>query len=158
MLAKALMFILGGIIISAAGTEHLKNMGDDQKVPLDRLDVFILALALVGIPPLSGFAGKVMIIRGGLDTGMLTLSLIGLASSFLVLYSLMKVFRLAFWGNEPEKELPKVNLKSASAVAAGLLVLVIAMGIGAEWVYTYVSQAGDILVSPGLYIEAVMKE
>lgn len=88
---------------------------------------------------------------------MLTLSLIGLASSFLVLYSLMKVFRLAFWGNEPETELPKVNLKSASAVAAGLLVLVIAMGIGAEWVYTYVSQAGDILVSPGLYIEAVMK-
>lgn len=27
MLAKALMFILGGMIISAAGTEHLKNMG-----------------------------------------------------------------------------------------------------------------------------------
>lgn len=129
-----------------------------RKYPLIGWMFFILALALVGIPPLSGFAGKVMIIRGGLDTGMLTLSLIGLASSFLVLYSLMKVFRLAFWGNEPEKELPKVNLKSASAVAAGLLVLVIAMGIGAEWVYTYVSQAGDILVSPGLYIEAVMKE
>ncbi|MEK4064223.1 MULTISPECIES: Na+/H+ antiporter subunit D [Paenibacillus] len=159
MLAKALMFILGGIIISAAGTEHLKNMGGMiRKYPLIGWMFFILALALVGIPPLSGFAGKVMIIRGGLDTGMLTLSLIGLASSFLVLYSLMKVFRLAFWGNEPEKELPKVNLKSASAVAAGLLVLVIAMGIGAEWVYTYVSQAGDILVSPGLYIEAVMKE
>ncbi|WP_342439610.1 Na+/H+ antiporter subunit D [Paenibacillus sp. FSL L8-0436] len=159
MLAKALMFILGGMIISAAGTEHLKNMGGMiRKYPLIGWMFFILALALVGIPPLSGFAGKVLIIRGGLDTGMLTLSLIGLASSFLVLYSLMKVFRLAFWGNEPEKELPKVNLKSASAVAAGLLVLVIAMGIGAEWVYTYVSQAGDILVSPGLYIEAVMKE
>jgi multicomponent Na+:H+ antiporter subunit D len=159
MLAKALMFILGGMIISAAGTEHLKNMGGMiRKYPLLGWMFFILALALVGIPPFSGFAGKVLIIRGGLDTGMLTLSLIGLASSFLVLYSLMKVFRLAFWGNEPETELPKVNLKSASAVAAGLLVLVIAMGIGAEWVYTYVSQAGDILVSPGLYIEAVMKE
>ncbi|MEK5236538.1 Na+/H+ antiporter subunit D [Paenibacillus sp. FSL L8-0470] len=158
MLAKALMFILGGMIISAAGTEHLKNMGGMiRKYPLLGWMFFILALALVGIPPLSGFAGKVLIIRGGLDNGMLTLSLIGLASSFLVLYSLMKVFRLAFWGNEPETELPKVNLKSASAVAAGLLVLVIAMGIGAEWVYTYVSQAGDILVSPGLYIEAVMK-
>lgn len=158
MLAKALMFILGGMIISAAGTEHLKNMGGMiRKYPLLGWMFFILALALVGIPPLSGFAYKVLIIRGGLDNGMLTLSLIGLASSFLVLYSLMKVFRLAFWGNEPETELPKVNLKSASAVAAGLLVLVIAMGIGAEWVYTYVSQAGDILVSPGLYIEAVMK-
>lgn len=99
-----------------------------------------------------------MILRGALSEGMLTLSLIGLGSSFLVLFSLMKVFRLAFWGNEPKEEQPKVSLKVASAVAAGLLLLVIAMGIGAEYVYTYVSQAGEVLASPALYIEAIMKE
>lgn len=159
MLSKGLMFILGGIIISAAGTDRLDSMGGMiKRYPLIGWMFFILALALVGIPPLSGFAGKVLIIRGGLDAGMLTLSLIGLGSSFLVLYSLIKMFRMAFWGNEPEKEQPKVNVKSASAVAAGLLVLVIAMGIGAEQVYTFVSQAGEVLASPGLYIEAVMKE
>lgn len=89
---------------------------------------------------------------------MLTLSLIGLGSSLLVLYSLMKVFRLAFWGNEPVNELPRVNLKAASAIAAGLLLLVIAMGVGAESVYAYVSQAGEVLASPARYIEAIMKE
>lgn len=45
-----------------------------------------------------------------------------------------------------------------NAVAAGLLVLVILMGIGADWVYTYVAQAGDVLAHPALYIEAVIKE
>ncbi|MNB76948.1 Na(+)/H(+) antiporter subunit D [compost metagenome] len=159
MLAKALMFILGGIIISAAGTDRLSSMGGMiRKYPFIGWMFFILALALTGIPPLSGFAGKILIIRGALDEGMLTLSLIGLGSSFLVLYSLMKVFRLAFWGIEPEKELPKVSLKAASVVAAGLLLLVIAMGIGAESVYTYVSQAGEVLASPAHYIKAIMKE
>ncbi|NQX44457.1 Na+/H+ antiporter subunit D [Paenibacillus tritici] len=159
MLAKGLMFILGGMIISAAGTDRLGNMGGMiRKYPLLGWMFFILALALVGIPPLSGFAGKIMILRGALSEGMLTLSLIGLGSSFMVLFSLMKVFRLAFWGNEPKEEQPKVSLKAASAVAAGLLLLVIAMGIGAEVVYTYVSQAGDVLASPALYIEAIMKE
>ncbi|QSF46870.1 Na+/H+ antiporter subunit D [Paenibacillus tianjinensis] len=158
MLAKGLMFILGGVIISAAGTDRLNSMGGMiKKYPLIGWMFFILTLALVGIPPLSGFAGKVLIIRGALDTGMLTLSLIGLGSSFLVLYSLIKVFRQAFWGNEPENDQPKVSLKWASAIAGGLLVLVIAMGIGAEFVFTYVSQAGEVLASPVQYIDAVMK-
>ncbi|MEK3714306.1 Na+/H+ antiporter subunit D [Paenibacillus sp. FSL R7-0333] len=159
MLAKGLMFILGGMIISAAGTDRLGSMGGMiRKYPLLGWMFFILALALVGIPPLSGFAGKIMILRGALSEGMLTLSLIGLGSSFMVLFSLIKVFRLAFWGNEPKEEQPKISIKAASAVAAGLLLLVFAMGIGAESVYTYVSQAGEILASPALYIEAIMKE
>jgi multicomponent Na+:H+ antiporter subunit D len=159
MLAKGLMFILGGMIISAAGTDRLGSMGGMiKRYPFIGWMFFILALALTGIPPLSGFAGKILIIRGALAEGMLTLSLIGLGSSLLVLYSLMKVFRLAFWGNEPVNELPRVNLKAASAIAAGLLLLVIAMGVGAESVYAYVSQAGEVLASPARYIEAIMKE
>ncbi|QQZ59348.1 Na+/H+ antiporter subunit D [Paenibacillus sonchi] len=159
MLGKALMFILGGLMIAAAGTDRLEHMGGlIKRYPLLGWSFFALALALAGIPPFSGFPGKVLIIRGGLDAGMLTLSLIGLGSSLLVLYSLIKVFRLAFWGNMPDTEPPKVKLKSGTAVAAGLLVLVILMGLGAERVNTYVSQAGEVLGSPRLYIEAVLKE
>lgn len=160
MLAKGLMFILGGIIITIAGTDQLRQMGGlIKRYPLIGWIFFTLALTLVGIPPLSGFAGKVLLIRGGLDAGMLTLSLIGLASSFLVLYSLMKIFRLAFWGEERERvKREPVKLKLATGSAAALLVLVILMGVGSEWVYSYVSQAGDVLAHPALYIEAVMKE
>lgn len=159
MLGKGLMFILGGLIIAAAGTDRLSGMGGlIKRYPMLGWSFFALALTLAGIPPFSGFPGKVLIIRGGLDSGMLTLSLIGLGSSLLVLYSLIKVFRLAFWGNTPDRELPKINLKGGTAVAAGLLVLVIVMGLGAEWVNTFVSQAGEVLSSPRLYIEAVLKE
>lgn len=159
MLAKALMFILGGIIITAAGTDQLKSMGGMiRRYPMVGWMFFTLALALVGIPPLSGFAGKVLIIRGALDSGMLILPIIGLASSFLVLYSLIRIFRLAFWGTEPGEEPVKVNLRGVSTIAGGLLLLVLFMGFGADTVYSYVSQAGEVLGSPALYIEAVLKE
>ena len=62
---------------------------------------FIVALALVGIPPLSGFLGKVLIVRGGLSEGHFWLTGLALASSLAVLYSLIKVFMGAFWGESP---------------------------------------------------------
>ena len=69
MIAKAL-FILGGIIIASAGANKLSDMGGLMKRhPLVGWMFFIVALALVGIPPLSGFLGKVLIVRGGLSEG-----------------------------------------------------------------------------------------
>ncbi|MNB67281.1 Na(+)/H(+) antiporter subunit D [compost metagenome] len=159
MLSKGLMYMLGGIIIMLAGSEKLGDMGGMlRRYPLIGWMFLVLALAVAGIPPLSGFAGKVLIIRGALDQGMLTLSLIGLASSFLVLYSLIKIFMLAFWRNEPAREYPKVQTQGATAAAAGLLAIVIAMGIGSEIVYEYVAEAGAIMAHPQAYIEAVLKE
>ncbi|MDF2922566.1 MAG: Na+/H+ antiporter subunit [Paenibacillaceae bacterium] len=159
MLAKGLMFILGGLIISAAGTDQLERMGGLMKRhPLLGWMFFVLALALVGVPPLSGFAGKVLLIRGGLEEGLVSLSLLSLFSSFLVLYSLIKIFRLAFWGDEPEPEshAPAVLPKAGLAAACGLLVVVALIGIGSEYVYALVAQAGEVLQKPELYIEAVM--
>ncbi|MNI59489.1 Na(+)/H(+) antiporter subunit D [compost metagenome] len=159
MLSKGLMYMLGGIIIMLAGSEKLGDMGGMlRRYPLIGWMFLVLALAVAGIPPLSGFAGKVLIIRGALDQGMLTLSLIGLASSFLVLYSLIKIFMLAFWRNEPAREYPKVQTQGATAAAAGLLAIVIAMGIGSEIVYEYVAEAGAVMAHPQAYIEAVLKE
>lgn len=159
LLSKGLLFILGGLIILAAGSEQLEDMGGlIRRYPLIGWMFFVLALALTGIPPLSGFAGKVFIIRGALDSGMLTLAMIGLGSSFLVLYSLMKIFMKAFWGSEPEGERPRPQVKGAAAAAGALFVPVVAMGVFPEQVYAFISQAGHVLAEPSLYIKAVLKE
>ncbi len=176
ILSKGLMFVLGGMLIAAAGTDHLDGMGGlIRRRPGLGWMFFLLALALTGIPPLSGFAGKVLIVRGGLEDGMLTLSLVALASSLLTLYSLIKIFREAFWGVEPEAEpdeeastsTSKLKLKSTptarpgllpNAAAILLLLCVIALGVGANLVSGPVSQAGETLANPSLYIEAVLKE
>ena len=120
---------------------------------------FILTLALVGVPPLSGFAGKVMMVRSGLGEHHVVLSLIALASSLIVLYSLIKIFQQVFWGGEKgEEEVRPLRYKAMMAPAAVLFVIVILLGVGAEKVNGYVGQAGAVLADPALYINAVMKE
>lgn len=162
MIAKALLFILGGIIIASAGTNKLSEMGGLMKRhPLVGWMFFIAALALVGIPPLSGFLGKVLIIRGGLSEGHYWLSGLALASSLAVLYSLIKVFMGAFWGDVPgqrDMQQPVRIHRTAYAAVIGLSVMVIVLGVGSEWIYSYTSQAGAVLSDPSLYINAVLKE
>lgn len=160
MIAKALLFFLGGLIIAASGTEQLKQMGGlIRRYPWTGWMFFILALALVGVPPLSGFAGKVMMIRSGFGELHVTISLIALASSFVVLYSLIKVFQEVFWGGErSEEEIHPLRYKAMMAPAAVLFALIILMGVGAEIVNEYVLQAGAVLADPAQYINAVMKE
>ncbi|QOT11690.1 Na+/H+ antiporter subunit D [Paenibacillus sp. JNUCC32] len=161
MIAKALLFILGGIIMASAGASKLSEMGGLMKRhPLVGWMFFIVALALVGIPPLSGFLGKVLIVRGGLSEGHYALTGLALASSLAVLYSLIKVFMGAFWGEfpGPNESRPVRIHRTAYAGAIGLAIIVIVLGVGSEWVYSYTSQASAVLSDPSLYIHAVLKE
>ncbi|MFD3260243.1 Na+/H+ antiporter subunit D [Paenibacillus lentus] len=160
MIAKALLFLLGGMLIKAAGTSDLRQMGGlIKRYPLLGWMFFIVALALVGVPPLSGFTGKLLIVQGGFASGHYIWTGVALASSLIVLYSLMRVFLGAFFGGEePAAVQETVRLRGLMPAAAALFVLILVIGIGSEWVYSLVSQAGDVLADPVIYIDAVLKE
>lgn len=160
MLAKALLFLLGGMLIKAAGTSDLRKMGGIiRKYPLIGWMFLIVTLALVGVPPLSGFAGKLLLVQGGLSSGDYILSAIGLLSSFFVLYSLIRLFISAFFGdNKSELTEQPVSIQGVTMITAVLLVLLLGIGLGSEWVLSYVTQAGDVLMNPDLYITGVLKE
>lgn len=160
IMAKALLFLLGGLIIRAAGSGKLSEMGGLMKRnPLLGWMFFACSLAIAGIPPLSGFAGKLLIVRGGLDKGEYVLAAISLATSFVVLYSLVRIFMAAFWGEERSTSAAADTRKAGLLLpVAGLLILVVAMGLGAEWVYELAGEAGRTLLDPSSYVQAVLKE
>ncbi len=165
MLMKALLFLLGGAVIIIVGHSRLREMsGLIRNHPLAGWLFFSTALALAGLPPFSGFPGKVLIIKAALAQGSLApgyywLAGIGLLSSLMVLYALLKIFINGFWGETT------LSLEMERGSAKGLLypclILALAglgLGIGAELFYPYIAKAGRTLMDAGVYLEAVLSE
>ncbi|XID95282.1 Na+/H+ antiporter subunit D [Paenibacillaceae bacterium WGS1546] len=159
MMAKALIFIIGGAISSIFGSDHLKKFsGLIIFRPLLGWLFFIAALALVGVPPLSGFVGKLVILKGGISEGYLAISIIGVLSSLLVLYSVMKIFIHSFWGETLLSEGEQKSTGNSALLPGSILaVCVIAMGLGSEWVLEYIEQAVEVMTTPSMYADAVFK-
>ncbi|WP_114570866.1 Na+/H+ antiporter subunit D [Exiguobacterium flavidum] len=160
MLIKAALFLLIGVMIGITGTSRLNEMGGLIKdYPRLAWTYFIAALSLAGIPPLSGFVGKLLIVRGGFEAGYWIGPALVLVSSLLVLYSVMQIFIRGFWGT-PRRYAGKRKAVSGRLLlpAACLVILTVFYGIGTEFVRPYVTQAVDPLVDPSVYIEAVLKE
>lgn len=158
MIAKALIFILGGAIISIAGTDRLLDInGLIRYRPLLGWLFLLSAMALAGVPPLSGFVGKVMILQGGVEQEYYIMAVIGLVTSLLVLYSVMKVFIQSFWGETLlSKGEEHATGKGALLPGTILAALIVCLGLGAEWVLEYIELAVSTLLDPNLYIDAVL--
>lgn len=162
MIVKALLFLAVGVLIRIAGTDNLQRMGGYIKqAPLLGWIIFLTAISLAGIPPLSGFIGKLLIVQGSVESGYYVFTGVALLSSLLLLYSLIRMFMLAFWGEQRATEQEVQERENASGwvlPCALLLSLSIVIGIGAEWLQPYVEQAAQTLANPDSYIQAVLKE
>jgi multicomponent Na+:H+ antiporter subunit D len=158
MLIKAALFLLIGIMIKVSGTSDLRKMGGlIQQYPALAWTFFITAISLAGIPPFSGFAGKLLILRGAVEAEAYFGLAIILLSSLMVLYSVFRIFMYGFWG-KPNPALEKVNVSNLFIPAVILVVLSVLYGIGTEEIYPYISQAVETLLTPEIYINAVLKE
>ncbi|MEU2081736.1 Na+/H+ antiporter subunit D [Streptomyces albus] len=95
------LFLVAGLIERRSGTTDLQSLGGLARLsPLLAVMFFVPAMNLAGIPPLSGFLGKLGLLRAGVaDGGALAYVLVagGTATSLLTLYALAKAWNLAFW-------------------------------------------------------------
>jgi multicomponent Na+:H+ antiporter subunit D len=158
IILKALIFLLGGTMIRLTGTSKLKEIsGLIRTHPYLGWMFFIAALSLSGIPPLSGFLGKVFVTQGTFEAGYYWLGAIGLITSLMILYSVMKIFMNGFWGETYlSEEMEKGTTKGLMFPMGFLTVITVALGLGAEGVHAYVEIAVEGLMDPNLYIEAVL--
>lgn len=100
------LFLVVGLIERRAGSTALLRLGGLARLfPMLGLLFFIPAMNLGGIPPMSGFVGKVALMQAGLAEGsVLALLLVagGTLTSLLTLYAVAKTWTLAFW-RSPEQ-------------------------------------------------------
>ncbi|TDD48902.1 Na+/H+ antiporter subunit D [Nonomuraea terrae] len=95
------LFLVAGMIERRTGTTSVNRLGGLMKAtPLIAVLFFVPAMNLSGIPPLSGFLGKLMLVQAGLSAGgwhafMLVAG--SLVTSLLTLYAVAKTWGKAFW-------------------------------------------------------------
>lgn len=160
MLIKAALFMLIGVIIAVTGTSNLREMGGLLKTyPGLAWTWLIAAFGLAGIPPLSGFFGKLLIVQGAFEADNLWGGVIILLSSLVVLLSVIRIFIHAFWGEpRPVAGVSSRIYRGLFIPAALLTAITVFYGVGTEWIRPVMTDAANILHEPSIYIDAVLKE
>ena len=101
---KALLFLCAGSVIHAVGTNDMRLMGGLGKVmKVTSLTMLIGALAIAGIPPLSGFWSKDEVLAavwhaGEFDPAFFVLWVMGMATAFLTAFYMFRMWFMTFVG------------------------------------------------------------
>lgn len=98
---QSALFLIAGLIDRVGGSTSVLKLGALAAIsPLLGLLFFTGIMNLGGIPPFSGFLGKIALMRAGIEVGTplaLVLVVTGVVTSLLTLYALAKAWTQAFW-------------------------------------------------------------
>ena len=164
--AKSALFLVTGIVRRMTGTTELNELGGlFRRQPFLSALFLLSALALGGIPPLSGFWGKLALVKAGLGTAHYIVVVAALVVSILTLYSLLRIWSEAFWKVAPSamdgSSLHRATLSPASyrlmaGPAAFLALVTVVMGLHPEPFYALCLDAAEQLLDPSAYISSIL--
>ncbi|POH60445.1 Na+/H+ antiporter subunit D [Cryobacterium zongtaii] len=179
IMIQTTLFLCAGLIERIGGTTSLARLGGMLKAaPFVAILFFIGALNLGGIPPFSGFLGKVALFDAGVQVGGgLNYLLLagGAATSLLTLYALARAWNMAFWRprrdvenydsamlnalqDDPHDEgtvLTKTTSPLMTAATATMLALTVCLTVFAGPAFDLAARAAANIEEPSTYIDAV---
>ena len=181
IIVKTNLFLVSGIVYALGGSFDLDRLGGlYRRSPLLCLGFAIPALSLAGIPPLSGFVAKLILVRAGLEIGQYLVVGVAIAVSLLTLYSMSKIWNAAFWAPSARGWLPVEDAEEQTDprdVSAGgqsrlsrrdwwllglpvglLALLTVLIGFVPGPLFAISEAAAAELLDPRQYIEAVLGE
>ncbi len=96
---KTSLFLVSGLVEESAGSTALDRVGGLlRRAPVAAALFGVAALSLAGIPPFSGFVGKLSLVEAGFGAGAYVIVGVSLVGSILTLFSMAKIWNGVFWG------------------------------------------------------------
>ena len=170
VLVKGALFLVAGAVERVHGTDALDRLGGLSRAsPLLAAAFLGAALSLAGIPPFSGFVGKLLLVFAAFDDVVWWVGGVAVAVSLGTLLSMVKIWNGVFWGapvpvaaagragDEPEapEAPPRIPVRLVLPAVA-LTVLSLLLGLGADGLLTLSARAANGLLAPERYVEAVL--
>ena len=167
IIVKTNLFLVSGVVDKMKGSFELKKIGGLYKYyPLLGLLFLIPALSLAGIPPLSGFWAKFVVIKAGLEIDQMFIVGIALFVGLLTLFSMTKIWNEAFWKDDPRgseniivDSFSTVTLSKKVLMLSPIIILAlitIVIGFNAEPFFDLANNAAAQLLNPNEYISKVL--
>jgi multicomponent Na+:H+ antiporter subunit D len=104
-LAKSLLFLASGTVHTAVGTTDFRNLGGVAgRAPFLASAFLVGALALIGVPPLSGFFGKFLVFDAAARAmatdavGAAAVLAVALVGAILTIAYFTRAWNAVFWG------------------------------------------------------------
>lgn len=149
IVVKANLFLIAALIWRATGSYDLRRIGGLYEArPALALLFLVPALSLVGIPPLSGFWAKLLVLQEALAQERFAWVAIALAVSVLTLYSMMKIWMQAFWKPHPDaawRPQPGARVAAAWVVTLALAAITLAIGLNPQALIGFAEAAAQEL-------------
>lgn len=158
VLVKTSLFLCAGLAEKATGTTDLYRMGGLlRRRPYLACLFLVAATSLAGLPPLSGFFGKLALILAGFEQHEFAVVAVAIAVSMLTLFSMIKIWTQGFMKKAPaelQEEGRPQPLLFWSAV--GLVGLAVVAAVAAAPLFSLAQRAAQQLGDPAPYITAVL--
>lgn len=164
ILVKTNLFFICGFMAENTGSYDIRKLnGLYDKMPFISFIFMILSLTLIGIPPFSGFWGKLMLVQGSIGAGIYVPAAFLLVTSILTLYSMMRVWHIAYLREGDGDHQPKMVeidllMRNKNMVLAVLLLLSVTLTISfyAAPLVDFSIQASKDVLNPSVYINQVL--
>ena len=163
IIVKTNLFLVSGIAHRFEGTFDLKSLGGlYRSKPWLAILFAIPALSLAGLPPLSGFWAKLVIIRAGLEAEAYLAVGVALVVGLLTLYSMTKIWNEAFWKPLTGETVARPAVGPPRSLAwlvvpvVSMAAITLAIGLYAEPLAVVADRAAGELLLPEAYVQAVL--
>jgi multicomponent Na+:H+ antiporter subunit D len=151
------LYLVSGIFLRLRRTTDLAVLGSLYRDrPLVAVLTMIPVFSLAGVPPLSGFIGKLALLRATFDTGAYWTGAIILIVGVLTLLSMTRLWDESFWKSAPHQDRAPLHWPVLIPIAF-LSAVTVVMTFAAEPLFWLTWRASEQLLRPELYIDAVLK-
>ena len=162
-LAGAALFLIVDLVHTGRGNLTLTPQQPVAGAALTAGLFFAVAIAMAGLPPLSGFLGKLLLLDAAFGTDLMVwIWVVVLGSSLISILGFARAGSILFWKSqsvEPSKDAPVMPRPTTMSYVAvgGLISLLAAHTVFAGQVHGYTTVMAAQLFAPEPYISTVLE-